>query len=124
MNSELEEAIAAFTHWRENRTTRCPIPTELWEMASCVSQKIGIQQTSHHLRVNATRLKQHLALKMNVDKSEKVTFEELKVGPPKTRDQNEVTLEVQGKLRIVKMTLKNVDESHLLRWVQILGDQP
>jgi hypothetical protein len=124
MNSELEEAMAAFAHWRDHRTARSPIPKGLWEMACRVAQKIGIQQTSHHLRVNATRLKQHISSSINIEQSEKVTFQELKVAPPKTTIQNEVCLEIQGKQRVVKMTLKNLDEAHLLRWIQILGDQP
>lgn len=123
MNAEIDDVIAAFAHWRETRTKRGPIPPHLWEMAYHVSQKIGTFQASKLLKVNATRLKQLTGSKKVVEKAESVTFAELQIGPQKAPVQDEVILEVHGKYRTVKMTLRNIEEAGLLRLVQSLGDQ-
>ena len=56
----LEAVRRKFERWRATRKGRAPIPDALWASAALAAAKLGISRTAAVLRVNSSRLKQHL----------------------------------------------------------------
>jgi hypothetical protein len=56
----LEGVRRKFERWRASRKGRVPIPDALWASAALAADKWGISRTAGVLRVNSSRLKQHL----------------------------------------------------------------
>jgi hypothetical protein len=56
----LEKARRRFERWRETRQARARIPDALWAAAARLAARYGVSRTAGVLRVNASRLREHL----------------------------------------------------------------
>jgi hypothetical protein len=82
----LEAVRRKFERWRATREGRASIPDRLWASAALAAAKWGISRTAGALRVNSSRLKQHLgtqaaAVSGGAEAADKAHFVEL---PPFT----------------------------------------
>ena len=56
----LEKARRRFERWRQTRQARARIPDALWTAAARMAARYGVSRTAGVLRVNSSRLKEHL----------------------------------------------------------------
>ena len=65
--ASMGEVQEEFTRWRKERGKKGRIPNELWQLATEVAQKHGVQKTSATLRLNSTALRDRMEMCREVD---------------------------------------------------------
>jgi len=78
----LETVKLQFKTWRETRKHRCPIPDELWEAATGLSDQYSVHRIAKVLGVNHTTLKDRIATRKAMENTEpQACFLELPAPP-------------------------------------------
>ena len=90
----LEKAQSQFVDWRKTRKKRAPIPEELWDVATSLSESYTVYQISKDLHLNYTALKDRVEAQhmMPSEEPNRAAFIEL---PPMA--SGEISLELENK---------------------------
>lgn len=126
LEQEFDRVEKLFQVWRDHRTKRVPIPRELWEEAYQLSQKINPYKVSQRLRINYGGLKKFIAEKssMPVISFSSVEFSKNRNFNPLASTMQDVSLELEGNGRAIRLRLGQIHEMALVRVIQqLLGSE-
>jgi len=105
----LDEAKARFEEWRNNRSGKARIPSELWSAAVEVARKEGINRTARELHVAWDDLKRRMAEVPQQPGSP--AFVELVA--PRAESVPECMIELEGRRGKLRIQLKGAPASYL-----------
>ena len=122
LQQEFDRVEKRFQDWRDHRTKRSPIPQELWEEAYRLSQKVNPCKVSQRLRINYGGLKKVIAQKSS---RPVVSFSTVELCGANNltalaSTMQDVSLELEGNGRSIRLQLGQIHEMALIRVMQQL----
>ena len=118
--ASLEEVQALFTHWRQNRKKRAPIPETLWEAAASLYPAYSLHRIARTLHLNHTKLK-HYARPEPTAQSPAAAQDFIELEPPVCQQQSAVDMQHANGSR---MRVENAGSVEVIELARLFWSRP